>query len=435
MEMHFLLIAVFLINVVKGDKYLSCLKGMQGISIECDSEEKLKLVLRYQKQKGFDFMRIARFPQINVEVLVKASKVPNFKKVLETHHIEYRVFIKDMEKIVAVEYAAQQEFEPKDNNHGRMFNKTFSFNYFPRYQTINNFLDSVALRNKDVTLLDLGLSTEKRKMYGVKISSGGRNKPSIVIDAGIHGREWIAPVTALFAINELVQLNNKQLYRNVDWYIIPLLNPDGYEFSHTKNRLWKKTRSKTRGSICRGVDANKNFDFMWMETGASSEPCDAIYAGSKSFSEPETRNFRNFIQGSSKDIRVYISLHSYGQYFRHPWGYTEKLPQNEPTLRKVGQEAADALANIYGTQYIIGSSSTLLYPSSGGSDDWMMAMGGAQLSFSIELPGSSFVTNSTKIKSVGKEIFAALKVFAKFAEVGIKYGQTTQKENRDDNSA
>lgn len=99
---------------------------------------------------------------------------------------------------------------------------------------INNFLDSVALRNKDVTLLDLGLSTEKRKMYGVKISSGGRNKPSIVIDAGIHGREWIAPVTALFAINELVQLNNKQLYRNVDWYIIPLLNPDGYEFSHTK---------------------------------------------------------------------------------------------------------------------------------------------------------------------------------------------------------
>lgn len=110
---------------------------MQGISIECDSEEKLKLVLRYQKQKGFDFMRIARFPQINVEVLVKASKVPNFKKVLETHHIEYRVFIKDMEKIVAVEYAAQQEFEPKDNNHGRMFNKTFSFNYFPRYQTVS----------------------------------------------------------------------------------------------------------------------------------------------------------------------------------------------------------------------------------------------------------------------------------------------------------
>ncbi|XP_051153825.1 carboxypeptidase B-like isoform X2 [Leptopilina boulardi] len=421
MEMRFVLISTFLIQLVKSDKYLSCLKGMQGISISCDSEEKLNLILRYQKQKGFDFMRIVRFPQIIVEVLVKASKVPNFKKELETHRIQHQVFIRDLQKIVEIELNEQQEFEPKNGN-SRRFNNTFSFNYFPRYQTIKNFLDSITKRNRDVTLLELGTSTEKREMYGVKISSGGRNKPSIVIDAGIHGREWIAPVTALFAINELVQVHNKHLYKNVDWYIIPLLNPDGYEFSHTKNRLWKKTRSKTRGSLCRGVDGNKNFDFMWMETGASNDPCDAIYAGSKSFSEPETRNFRNFIQSGNKNIKVYISLHSYGKFFLHPWGYTEKLPKNEPTLRKVAQEAADALAELHGTQYIIGSSSTLLYPSSGGSDDWMMAMGDAELSFSIELPGSSFISNSSKIKPVGQEIFEALKFFAKFAEVGIKHG-------------
>jgi hypothetical protein len=31
---------------------------------------------------------------------------------------------------------------------------------------------------------------------------------------------------------------------NVDWYIMPLLNPDGYEFSHTDDRMWRKNRAK-----------------------------------------------------------------------------------------------------------------------------------------------------------------------------------------------
>lgn len=99
---------------------------------------------------------------------------------------------------------------------------------------ITNYLNDMSQQYREVTLLEIGSSFEKRKMYGVKISSGGRNKPSIVIDAGIYGREWIAPVTALFSINELLKDHNSNLYRNVDWYIIPLLNPDGYEFSHTK---------------------------------------------------------------------------------------------------------------------------------------------------------------------------------------------------------
>jgi hypothetical protein len=30
---------------------------------------------------------------------------------------------------------------------------------------------------------------------------------------------------------------------NVDWYIIPLLNPDGYEFSHDHDRMWRKNRA------------------------------------------------------------------------------------------------------------------------------------------------------------------------------------------------
>lgn len=50
----------------------------------------------------------------------------------------------------------------------------------------------------------------------------------------MHAREWIGPAQALYIIQQLVE---DETYRNltndVDWHIIPVLNPDGYEFTHT----------------------------------------------------------------------------------------------------------------------------------------------------------------------------------------------------------
>lgn len=80
----------------------------------------------------------------------------------------------------------------------------------------------------------LGTSTEGRVISAIRISSNGTGKPLILVDAGIHAREWIAPATALYIIQELVEnATNRYLIENVDWYIIPVLNPDGYQFTHT----------------------------------------------------------------------------------------------------------------------------------------------------------------------------------------------------------
>lgn len=71
-----------------------------------------------------------------------------------------------------------------------------------------------------------------------RISSGDTNevipKPVIFIDAGIHCREWIAPPVALYIIQQLVENpENSWLIQNVTWYVVPNLNPDGYEYSQT----------------------------------------------------------------------------------------------------------------------------------------------------------------------------------------------------------
>ena len=46
------------------------------------------------------------------------------------------------------------------------------------------------------------------------------------------------------------------------------MNPDGYVYSHTKDRMWRKTRSSD-GSFaatvfgCLGTDPNRNWEYKW----------------------------------------------------------------------------------------------------------------------------------------------------------------------------
>ena len=50
----------------------------------------------------------------------------------------------------------------------------------------------------------------------------------------------------------------------VDWYVAPLLNPDGYEYSHTNDRLWRKNRSLKR-ILTAFYNLNYIFHNMWIE--------------------------------------------------------------------------------------------------------------------------------------------------------------------------
>lgn len=104
---------------------------------------------------------------------------------------------------------------------------------------------------------------------------------AIFIEANIHAREWIASATSTWILNELLHsedLEVQYIAENVDWYILPQTNPDGYEYTRNNNRNWRKTRSPV-SLICDGVDPNRNFAHNWLmpdETGnegASRAPC------------------------------------------------------------------------------------------------------------------------------------------------------------------
>ncbi|KAK5981948.1 hypothetical protein GCK32_020776 [Trichostrongylus colubriformis] len=118
--------------------------------------------------------------------------------------------------------------------------------------------------------------------------------------------------------------------KKFDWYIIPEANPDGYEYSRTSDRLWRKTRSRnvTVNKWCVGADANRNWGHRWGEAGANRSPCSNIYAGSRPFSEPEIVGLRDLVTWQIPNLVIYASLHSYGQLLLSPWGYTQARPDN-----------------------------------------------------------------------------------------------------------
>jgi len=280
-------------------------------------------------------------------------------------------------------------------------------------------------------VIEIGKSVEGRRTYILRIGSQKySDKPAIVMEAGIHAREWISPATATYIMRELAEnKNNADLIDFFDFYILPVANPDGYEYSFTSNRLWRKNRAKNRGvaslllSLCDGVDLNRNFGYHWADAltplhiqSGTQLNCMETYSGPGPYSEPETRNIREFVKSIQSNVVSYIPIHSYGQKILYPWSYTGVRLPDWQEMQNVGNILASAMErNSQGINYSVGSAPRTQYLAAGGSDDWARGEMGIKWVFLIELPDTGtfgFLLPATKIKGVGHSVFEGIRALA-----------------------
>lgn len=261
----------------------------------------------------------------------------------------------------------------------------------------------------------IGKTVEGRDMMVIKIKKAGAGKPNIFIDAGIHAREWIANAVATFMIRELVENyeENKDIVDNLNIHILPMANPDGYEYSRSGDRMWRKNRATNSGSSCKGVDLNRNFGFHWAETGVSFSPCSDVYCGTKEFSEPETDAIRKYTLSLEPTPILGHSIHSYSQLWLWPYGfdYTSR-PDNWEEIKKLAEDASAALEAVHG-KYFDPINSADLYPAAGASDDWYRGVLKTRYSFTTELRDTGlygFLLPAKQIIPSGEELFAGMKV-------------------------
>jgi hypothetical protein len=101
-----------------------------------------------------------------------------------------------------------------------------------------------------------------------------------------------------------------------DFYIFPVVNPDGFVYTQTNTRLWRKNRAPNAGSTCDGTDINRNWAAQWAETGgASTNPCDQDFKGPSVGSTPEYKALSSFqnAKAKSQGVIMYMDIHSYSQ--------------------------------------------------------------------------------------------------------------------------
>ncbi|XP_048002054.1 carboxypeptidase B-like [Leguminivora glycinivorella] len=344
---------------------------------------------------------------------VRASWLQYF----EEREISYNMVVENLAEAFRQEDAQVQA--AKAAAAAKRTDRTIGWDTYYRHQEINNHLDELASRYSNVlTVVNGGQSYEGRQIKVVRISTTGfqdTTKPVIIIDAMVHSREWVTTPVALYIINQLVvDTVDRQLIEDIDWVIIPVANPDGYEYTHETDRLWRKTRSRnhTGSDQCPGIDGNRNFDHYWGTVAANAEPCSIIYEGPEAFSESEIRLIRDVVQENIGRAAMYISLHSYGNMFLYAWGNNGSVPDNGDDLQHMGDTMAtaiDALALNKSTPYVVGNAAQVLYFTTGTSRDWTRAAG-VPITYTLELPGYeyNFEVPPTYVDQVVKETWAGI---------------------------
>lgn len=192
---------------------------------------------------------------------------------------------------------------------------SFDWTEYHELDVIYRWMDTIAAKYPSVvTTFNVGKTYEGRDIKGLKVSYKAGN-PGIFMESNIHAREWVTCASSTWILNQLLTSTDgsvRDIAENIDWYFVPVANPDGYVYTHTSNRMWRKTR-KPSSSLCYGADPNRNFGYKWMSGGSSNNACSDTYAGSSEFSEPETAALAAFYSKVAKNITAYIDFHSYSQ--------------------------------------------------------------------------------------------------------------------------
>ena len=249
----------------------------------------------------------------------------------------------------------------------------------------------------------IGQSLQNRDIFALRITGPGSaaNRPASLWFGGQHAREWInVPVPTYHAEQLLARYASdaqvRYLVNNHEFLIVPIMNPDGYEYTWTNTRLWRKNRrpnsNNPNGGSCNtnfGVDLNRNWGFQWgaIPGGGSSGTCSSdTYRGVAAFSEPETQVMRDFIIANPR-IKSTMDWHSYSQLVMSPWAYTATLPSPPSaaaTFDMLTSGMADAIFAVHGQPFVWGALQPTLYQANGCSVDWSWGARGI-LGLTIEL--------------------------------------------------
>ncbi len=150
-------------------------------------------------------------------------------------------------------------------------------------------------------------------------------------------------------------------------WIVPMVNPDGYEYVRNFYDNWRKNRRDNGGGIY-GVDNNRNYTYQWGydDWGSSPSPSSPTYRGPSPASEPENQAMMQFYAARSdagNPVVACINFHTSGRLVLYPWGYIDDVTEHNYIYAPM----AEHFAGYNGYSPV---PSYMLYNTNGDACDW-----------------------------------------------------------------
>src|SRR5829696_6397287 len=245
-----------------------------------------------------------------------------------------------------------------------------------------------------VKLVVIGHTLQGREIIALKVTKNANQlkdgaRPATLYMATIHAREWIATEVSRRLMHHFVDDYGKDaeitnLVNTRELWFMPVANPDGYQYTFTTERLWRKNLrdNNADGTITNGdgVDLNRNYDERWDydNEGSSSEWSSDTYRGTAPASEPEVTAHQALIDRMK--FKFLVTYHSYGPLLLYPYGWQVKTPSFDDPLF-IEYTGTDANPAVPGFDPGVGAD---LYTTNGTTDDYSYSKTGA-LSWTPEL--------------------------------------------------
>jgi hypothetical protein len=271
-------------------------------------------------------------------------------------------------------------------------------------EQVEGRLRTLALARPDLASTQVvGGSLEGRAIRAIKIGHGGKK---LLVNGTQHAREWIATMTSTCVAERLVTEYDKDprikaFVDSTELWVVPVVNPDGYQYAWGTDRYWRKNRRDRHG-----VDLNRNFSVGWGGGGSSNNKRSEVYRGEYAFSEPETQAMRDLAK--RERFAAHLDFHSFGQVVMHPWCYSASRTEHHAKFGAIGDRMTSALVAAHGQRYKL----VRCNGASGTFSDWMYGETGA-MAMIVELRPASggrngFVLPPEQIKPTCDEGLAAV---------------------------
>ncbi|XP_041978195.1 uncharacterized protein LOC121732394 [Aricia agestis] len=256
-------------------------------------------------------------------------------------------------------------------------------------------------------------------------------KETVLIVAGIRGKDHYAVSAAMSLLQKLIEKSesHSDLHLKYRFWIIPVLNPDGYDYSMTfplrrhwfKNlrQTWNTGKDEAQGcqglgisctiQTCYGVNLDRNFEYQWIPPKEleAEHPCGPLYAGPRQLSEVETRALTQYLD--KKHIHTFIAYKE-GDVLGvlYPYSHTKKKRPLDNFYRVRALRAATAASVAGGRAYVYGQTSEYLPLYAGGIEDWVDGHLGIDNTYSIMvMTKTDDKEDKALIERVTNEAFAA----------------------------